>query len=211
MPSSTTSSEPARVLLVDDNEAMLARAAAVLTPGCLVVGAAKDGQAALEAARTLQPDVIVLDISMPGMTGLEVACASSRRRFDGGVGVSHRSRRGRLRLGGQSRRGNRLRREAAACLRPEIRRARKPSLGVCSSRRSSDSAAVVIEAAQDLVRLGDLPGERAEHGDGDRHEERSGIPVPDTSLALSSDRTRALISSTSNGFVRQSLPPTSKP
>jgi CheY-like chemotaxis protein len=56
MRSSTTSCEP-RVLLVD-NEAMLARAASALTPGCLVVGAAKEGQSALEAARTLQPDVI---------------------------------------------------------------------------------------------------------------------------------------------------------
>ena len=32
-----------------------------------------NGQAALRAAERLQPDVIVLDISMPGMTGLEVA------------------------------------------------------------------------------------------------------------------------------------------
>jgi len=32
-----------------------------------------DGPTALEAARTLQPDVIVLDISMPGMSGLDVA------------------------------------------------------------------------------------------------------------------------------------------
>ena len=47
MPSSTTSSEMARVLLVDDNEEMLSRAAAVLTPGCVVVGAVKDGPAAL--------------------------------------------------------------------------------------------------------------------------------------------------------------------
>jgi CheY-like chemotaxis protein len=73
MPSNTTSSEPARVLLVDDNEAMLARAAAVLTPCCVVVGAVKDGPSALEAAGALHPDVIVLDISMPGMTGFEVA------------------------------------------------------------------------------------------------------------------------------------------
>jgi DNA-binding NarL/FixJ family response regulator len=73
MPSRTTSSEPARVLLVDDNEAMLARAAAVLTPGCVVVGAEREGRAALRAAEALRPDVIVLDISMRGMTGLEVA------------------------------------------------------------------------------------------------------------------------------------------
>ena len=79
MQSSTTSSEPVRVLLVDDNEAMLARAAAVLTPGCVIVAAVRDGRAALDAARTLRPDVIVLDISMPGMTGFEVAARLRER------------------------------------------------------------------------------------------------------------------------------------
>jgi DNA-binding NarL/FixJ family response regulator len=73
MPLSTTSSEPARVLLVDDNETLLARAASLLTQSCEVVGSATDGPAALEAAKVLRPDVIVLDISMPGMTGFEVA------------------------------------------------------------------------------------------------------------------------------------------
>ena len=67
------SSEPARVLLVDDNEAILVRAAAVLKSSCSVVGAVKDGQAALEAAESLDPEVIVLDISMSGMNGFEVA------------------------------------------------------------------------------------------------------------------------------------------
>jgi DNA-binding NarL/FixJ family response regulator len=69
----TTSAEPVRVLLVDDNEAMLARAAAVLAPHCVVVGSVTDGASALKAATTLRPHVIVLDISMKGMTGLEVA------------------------------------------------------------------------------------------------------------------------------------------
>ena len=73
MPLSTTSSEPARVLLVDDNDAMLARAAAALKYCCLVVGSVKDSRQALDAALSLKPDVIVLDISMPGMSGLEVA------------------------------------------------------------------------------------------------------------------------------------------
>jgi DNA-binding NarL/FixJ family response regulator len=72
MPSSTTSSD-VRVLLVDDNDAMLARMAAVLGPECVVVGTAHDGDAGLRAAEALHPDVIVLDISMPGMSGLEVA------------------------------------------------------------------------------------------------------------------------------------------
>ena len=75
MLSSSTSSESVRVLLVDDNEAMLARATSILSPAFVVVGAVPEGRAALEAARSLQPDVIVLDISMPGMTGLEVAAS----------------------------------------------------------------------------------------------------------------------------------------
>jgi DNA-binding NarL/FixJ family response regulator len=52
---------------------MLARAAAALKYSCLVVGSVKDSRQALEAALSLKPDVIVLDISMPGMSGLEVA------------------------------------------------------------------------------------------------------------------------------------------
>ena len=77
MPSRTTSSDGGartiRVLLVDDNRAMLARAASMLAATCAVVGQVQDGGAALAAAATLVPDVIVLDISMPGMSGLEVA------------------------------------------------------------------------------------------------------------------------------------------
>ena len=73
MPSSTISSDRVRVLVVDDNDAVLARAAGLLSQNCVVVGTARDGCGALEAASSLQPDVVVLDISMPGMNGLEVA------------------------------------------------------------------------------------------------------------------------------------------
>jgi len=76
----STLSDVARVLLVDDNEEMLARSAAALAPACEIIGAVKDGPAALQAAAALHPDVIVLDISMPGMTGLDVA---SRLRTSG--------------------------------------------------------------------------------------------------------------------------------
>jgi len=65
--------EPVRVLLGDDNEGMLTRAAALLSSACEVVGTVKDGPAALMAADALHPDVIVLDISMPGMSGFDVA------------------------------------------------------------------------------------------------------------------------------------------
>ena len=71
MPSGTTLSEAPRVLLVDDNRAILDRAALVLSPGCQIVGAVTDGIAALEAAAALRPDVIVLDIAMPHLNGLE--------------------------------------------------------------------------------------------------------------------------------------------
>jgi DNA-binding NarL/FixJ family response regulator len=71
-------SEPASgdapmVLLVDDNEMTLSRARSALSAGCVVVGTARNGHAALEAAAALNPDVVVLDISMPGMNGFELA------------------------------------------------------------------------------------------------------------------------------------------
>jgi DNA-binding NarL/FixJ family response regulator len=58
---------------------MIERAAAVLGPKCVVVGTAHDGVEALDAVGTLRPDVVVLDISMPGMTGLEVASTLRHR------------------------------------------------------------------------------------------------------------------------------------
>jgi DNA-binding NarL/FixJ family response regulator len=80
MPSNITSSEPVRVLLVDDNQAILARVETVLSPACVVVGSATDGKTAVRAALSLEPDVVVLDISMPGMSGFEVA---ARLRTEG--------------------------------------------------------------------------------------------------------------------------------
>lgn len=61
-----------RVLLADDYSGILAALRRLLTPDCEVVGSVSDGAAALEATARLQPDVIVLDVNMPDISGLEV-------------------------------------------------------------------------------------------------------------------------------------------
>ncbi len=67
--------EPIRVLLVDDHPLMLMGIRAMLDgkPGIAVVGTAGDGLTALEKAAELHPDVMLLDIVMPGMDGIETA------------------------------------------------------------------------------------------------------------------------------------------
>ena len=67
-------SEPViRVLLVDDQDLVRAGFRVILEsePGIEVVGEAADGARALEAARELRPDVICMDVQMPGVDGLE--------------------------------------------------------------------------------------------------------------------------------------------
>jgi DNA-binding NarL/FixJ family response regulator len=73
---------PARVFLADDQEEILRTVAQVLEGKCEVVGTARDGVSALRAAPSLAPDVLVLDISMPVMNGIEVA---SRLRDEGSL------------------------------------------------------------------------------------------------------------------------------
>ena len=62
-----------RILLVDDTPEILAYCAEILKPDYDVVGTATSGKAALNVFSATSPDVIVLDISMPGMSGIEVA------------------------------------------------------------------------------------------------------------------------------------------
>jgi DNA-binding response OmpR family regulator len=69
---------PVRVLVADDEDDIRALVAlAVGKAGCTVVASVGDGAAALAAARADLPDLAVLDVSMPGATGLEV-CAELR-------------------------------------------------------------------------------------------------------------------------------------
>ena len=62
---------PPRVLLADDHQAMLDTEIALLSPTFDVVGTAADGEALLSEARRLHPDVIVTDISMPILNGID--------------------------------------------------------------------------------------------------------------------------------------------
>jgi DNA-binding NarL/FixJ family response regulator len=60
-----------RILLVDDHPLTRSALAGLLTQhGFEVVGEASDGEEAIEAATGLQPDLILLDLSMPGLDGL---------------------------------------------------------------------------------------------------------------------------------------------
>jgi two-component system, NarL family, response regulator NreC len=64
-----------RILIVDDNERIRRGVLAILASkkNWNVCGEARDGMEAIRKARELLPDLILLDISMPGLNGLEAA------------------------------------------------------------------------------------------------------------------------------------------
>jgi DNA-binding NarL/FixJ family response regulator len=74
----------ARVLLADDHEDFLAVETRLIEPEFDVVKTVGDGRAVLEEAAKLDPDILVLDISMPLLSGIEAAqrlqAAGSRAR-----------------------------------------------------------------------------------------------------------------------------------
>jgi len=71
--SSTGTETGLRVLLVDDHQVMRQGLTGLLAgqAGIAVVGEAADGQQAIELARELRPDLIIMDVSMPKMDGIE--------------------------------------------------------------------------------------------------------------------------------------------
>jgi DNA-binding NarL/FixJ family response regulator len=66
---------PRRILIADDNDMVRCGVTGILSSmtDWEVCGEAKDGSEALRKARELLPDLILLDISMPGQSGLEAA------------------------------------------------------------------------------------------------------------------------------------------
>jgi two-component system nitrate/nitrite response regulator NarL len=73
METAETLTEEIRVLIADDEPLFVDMIKAMLSAeqGVEVVGSAGDGRIAVQLARELQPDVIVMDVSMPVMDGIE--------------------------------------------------------------------------------------------------------------------------------------------
>ena len=76
---------PSTVLIVDDHPSFRATARLLLeSDGWTVVGEAADGAVALDAARALRPDLVLLDVNLPDLDGFTVA----ERLTNGGGGPS---------------------------------------------------------------------------------------------------------------------------
>jgi DNA-binding response OmpR family regulator len=81
-----TTSAPLRLLVVEDHHALRANIAALFEAHGHVVDFAADGRSGLRMALEAPPDVLVLDLGLPGMDGLDV-CAELRARADRHVPV----------------------------------------------------------------------------------------------------------------------------
>ncbi len=71
---------PISILVVDDHALMRSALASLLNaePDLVVIGQAGDGREALEEVRRFTPDVVLMDVTMPGMNGIEATRAIRR-------------------------------------------------------------------------------------------------------------------------------------
>ena len=83
----TTGARPCRIVLADDHPIVLSGLTSLIEtdPDYDLVATCSNGVDALEAVRELQPDLAVLDISMPGLTGLEVLARLQAEKNDSRV------------------------------------------------------------------------------------------------------------------------------
>jgi DNA-binding NarL/FixJ family response regulator len=63
----------ATVILADDHAGMIDKVAEIIGQECTIIAKVSDGIASVEAAIRLQPDIIVLDIAMPKLSGIQAA------------------------------------------------------------------------------------------------------------------------------------------
>jgi len=75
------SAKVVRTILVDDTPLVLKTVQQLLgrEPGIEIVGTSTNGTDAIEMARRLKPDLVVADLNMPGMNGVEIAREIKRR------------------------------------------------------------------------------------------------------------------------------------
>jgi DNA-binding NarL/FixJ family response regulator len=79
-PPKATGERPTRVMLVDDHASFRASARWLLeTEGYVVVAEAASGESALETVADVQPELVLLDVGLPGIDGFEVALAIRAR------------------------------------------------------------------------------------------------------------------------------------
>ncbi len=79
------SAAPVRIVVADDHEVVRSGFAELLDtqPDLTVVGTAADGREAVQVSRKLEPDVVLMDIRMPGIDGIEATRQVTRQRPDG--------------------------------------------------------------------------------------------------------------------------------
>jgi DNA-binding NarL/FixJ family response regulator len=73
MPPENRTLKRPRVLLADDHQMLVDALKRILEPRCEIVGTVSDGRELLKAAAKLQPDIVVMDIAMPQLNGLDAA------------------------------------------------------------------------------------------------------------------------------------------
>jgi DNA-binding NarL/FixJ family response regulator len=75
----------ARILLADDHPDVIDKVIQLLEPSYEIVGAIGDGQSLIYAAKKLKPDVLVIDITMPVLDGIEAAKILTAEGCESGI------------------------------------------------------------------------------------------------------------------------------